>query len=215
MHEEELIENLWPETDPDKGRTNLRTAIKDLRKALDPYAVPRGSSYVVYADKHYGLELPAKSRIDHLDFAGLIGECLRKETTTTIAAKDRIASLRLALGIYRGPLLPMLPYESFVIERREQYQVLYQRGSMLLAQLLIADKNLEEATAVVEKAMVNDRLWTDGVRLLLQIHTAQGEILKAMRVYRDYEKRLKNELGLPPDENIRDYFNEIVKSPVS
>jgi len=215
MHEEELIESVWPETDPNKGRASLRTAIKDLRKALDPYAVQRGPSYIVYVDRHYGLELPAKSRVDHLDFASLIGECLRKQTTTTIAVKDRIAGLRRALEIYRGPLLPMLPYESFVIERREEYQVLYQKGTMLLAQLLIADKSLEDATAAVEKAMVYDRLWTDGVRLLLQIHSAQGEILKAMRVYRNYEKRLQDELGLPADADIRDYFNEIVKTPVS
>ena len=211
MHEEELIEYLWPETDRDKGRSNLRTAVKDLRKALDPYAVPRGQSYVVYDEQHYGLELPTDSRIDFVIFTELIRKCIQNESSISISTDDRIAEFRSALETYRGPLLPMLPYESFVVELRERLQALLQKGSLKLAELLVETKQLEEAASVVERAMEYDRLWTDGVRTLLQIYVMRDEILKAMRVYRDYENRLQNELGLLPEENMRDYFNEIVK----
>jgi two-component SAPR family response regulator len=65
---------------------------------------------------------------------------------------------------------------------------------------------------VIERALKYDQLWSDGVRKLLQVSVMRGEILKAMRVYRDYESRLKHELGLPPDESVREYFEEVVKS---
>ncbi|MEW6051728.1 MAG: BTAD domain-containing putative transcriptional regulator [Candidatus Zixiibacteriota bacterium] len=212
MHEEELIEYLWPETDPTKSRASLRTTVKDLRKALDPYAVPRGSSYVAYAEQHYGLELPPESHVDYLDFTNLIQACVSKEVLSSVAISDRIAELRLALETYRGPLLPMLPYEAFTIEPREQLQAQYQRGSLELAELLAANKCLGEAGTVVERALAYDQLWTDGVRLLLQIYVMQKEFLKAMRVYRSYEKRLREELAIAPDEDIRDYFDLIMKS---
>ncbi|MFH2050778.1 MAG: BTAD domain-containing putative transcriptional regulator [bacterium] len=215
MHEEELIEYLWPETDPGKSRANLRTAAKDLRKALDPYSVPRGLSYVVYADQHYCLELPTNSRIDHLDFTDLIQECIRKEASTSISINDSINDFRQALETYRGTLLPMLPYEPFVIELRERLQALFQKGYLKLAELLMDNKSLEEAAMVVERALEYDQLWTDGVLILLQIHAKRGEILKTMRIYRDYKKRLWDELALPPDESIRDYFDEIIKSSKS
>jgi DNA-binding SARP family transcriptional activator len=215
VHEEELIEHIWPETDPAKGRGNLRTAVKDLRKSLDPYSEPRGSSYVAYSEEHYGLELPVESRIDYIKFLDLMQECLRKESSTNVTTVDRMAHFRQALDMYRGPLLPMLRYESFVIEERERLQALYQKGSLRLAELLIEARNPEAAASVIEMALEYDQLWTDGVRVLLQIHVMRGETLKAMRVYRGYEQRLQSELDLPPDEGIRRYFDEIVRSSVS
>ncbi len=215
IHEEELIEQLWPETDPAKGRANLRTTVKDLRKALDPYAVPREPSYVAYADQHYGLQLPVDSHIDFISFTNLMRECLEKEASHSTSIEDRITAYRMALETYRGPLLPLLPYEAFTVELREQLQARYLRGSLKLAELLIAGKSLEEAVAVVERALAYDQLWTDGVRVLLKIRAMRGEILKAMRVYQSYEKRLRDELDLPPDESIRKTFNEILQSSVT
>ncbi len=215
IHEEELIEHLWQETDPAKGRANLRTAVKDLRKALDPYAVPRGPSYVAYVDQHYGLDLPAESHIDYISFTSLMRECLEKEASHSISIDDRITAFRMTVETYRGPLLPMLPYEAFTVELREQLQARYLRGSLKLAELLITSKSLEEAATVVERALAYDQLWTDGVRVLLKIHAMRGEILKAMRVYRSYEKRLSDELDLPPDESIRKSFDEILQSSVN
>jgi hypothetical protein len=43
----------------------------------------------------------------------------------------------------------------------------------------------------------------------------QGEVLRAMRVYRNYQKHIKDELGLMVEESSRDYFDEIVKSSMS
>jgi DNA-binding SARP family transcriptional activator len=215
IHEEELIEQLWPETDPVKGRASLRTTVKDLRKALDPYTVPRGPSYVTYANQHYGLELPVESHIDYISFTNLMRECLEKEASHLTPIDDRITAFRMTVEAYRGPLLPMLPYEAFTVELREQLQARYLRGSLKLAELLITNNSLEEAATVVERALGYDQLWTDGVRVFLKIHAMRGEILKAMRIYRSYEKRLKEELDLPPDESIRRLLDEILQSSVS
>ncbi len=212
MHEEELMEYLWPESDPSKGRANLRTSIKDLRKGLDPYAVPRGPSYVVYVDQQYGLELPDESQVDYLIFIDLIEGCFRSEASTAISVDDHIASLKAALESYRGPVLPMLPYESFTVELREELHSLYQRGSLKLAEILIESGAIEEAAAIIERALAYDPLWTDGVRVLLQTYAMRGDVLKAMRAYRGYEKRLRDELALSPEESIRAYFDEILKS---
>lgn len=212
MHEEELMEYVWPESEPAKSRANLRTAVKDLRRSLDPYAVPRGSSYVTYDDQHYGLALPSESRLDYIRFADLISRCMRKEASDSGAVGGQVSDFRQALEIYRGPLLPMLPYESFVIELRERLQALYQKGSLRFAELLIEEQNTGEAANVIERALEYDHLWTDGVKLLLHIHARRGETLKAIRVFRSYEGRMQSELGLQPDESVQRCFEQAVRS---
>ncbi len=211
VHGEVLMEELWPDGDPDKSRANLRTAAKDLRRALDPYGEPRGRSHVTYVDQHYGLDLPVGSYVDLLEFTSRVEECSRLEASMTAAPDDRIGAYRDALAIYYGQLLPMLPYDAFTIEPRERLQALYQRSSLQLARLLLKQGALDESAAVMEKALSFDPVWTDGVRMLLQVYVAQARTLNAMRMYRDYERRLRDELALEPDESLRDYFDELMK----
>jgi DNA-binding SARP family transcriptional activator len=211
IHEEELIEQLWPESDPAKGRSSLHTSVKDLRKALDPYAPRRGRAYITYADQHYGLELSAESHVDYLKFTTLCEDCLRRTASGSSPVDDMIVEFRKALMMYRGPLLPMFLYEPFTIEARERLQSLFQRGSLKLSELLISRKGYEEATSVLDTALGYDPLWTDGVRLLLQAQVMSGKTLMAMRAYRRFESCLREELGISPDESMREHFDSLMR----
>lgn len=211
MHEEELMEYLWPESDPDKSRLNLRTTVKDLRKDLDPYAEPRGKTYITYRDQHYGLDLPAGSYIDYRHFTAQVEQFIQRDTSALPSLTEHISRLLRATAIYRGPLLPNLPYDSFAIELREHLQSLFQLASQKLAEMLIAGNRHDEAVPVIERALAFDSLWTEGVKMLMQLSVKRGDILKAMRAYRRYEKELQEELSLPPDESIREFFSELMK----
>ena len=77
-----LVELFWPDSDPDRARASLRTALSGLRTSLGPEVVTsRG-------DDELGIA-PGSVSCDAVDFEAAIGR----------------GDLDTAVGLYRGPLL--------------------------------------------------------------------------------------------------------------
>ena len=145
---EELIELLWPGSDSDAGRLNLRVALASLRRQLEPPDVPPGS--ILFADRHIlRLHSPA-CRCDAVDFE----EALKDAAHAAGPAKRR-AALDWAISLFSGELLPGL-YDEWVLEERERLNALYENAlqqrdalpeSTLLAEASLSEASLSETTA--------------------------------------------------------------------
>lgn len=194
VHEERLLEFIWPDADPEKAKRSLQTAVNDLRRALDPHHRPRGSSYVPYGEESYSLELPPGSFVDLHEF--------RKSMEAVLSGNDpaptRVARLREVLSLYRGDLLADAAYAEHAGEPREQMRSLMLEGVAALAQALENEEG-DEARAVLKRGLEADPYWGEGVGLLMDHLERRGRVLAAIRVYRDYERRLREDLGLEPD----------------
>jgi len=206
VHEEVIIEQFWPESDPAKGRANVRTCVKDLRRALDPYYESRGRSYVEYDDEHYSINIPEDSAVDVWEFKHQLGALPTSKTRTSTPAGVRHENIRKALELYEGDLLPEQQYESFTIEIRERLRTLFQDGSISCAQSLMAIDNVHSAIQILERGLQLDPLWAQGVQTLMSAYAKNGEVFRALRLYRSYEKRLEQDLGLPPDRDMQNAF---------
>ena len=210
IHEEVIIEWLWPDSDPARSRGNLQTCVKELRKDLDPYHDPRGKSYIDYADRHYALVLPDQSTIDVLEFKRLAGTLSTRASTGESLSDQHERDLRYALSLYRGDYLPQERFESFVLESRERLSQIFLDVTLMLSRHMLSASRPREAVRILNQGIDYDPLWGDGVETLIQAHVDAGELFGAMRVYRNYETRIQAELGLPPDENLRRLFDRLM-----
>ena len=96
---DELIEELWAGQPPATAKDALQNYVSQLRKALGP-------EVIVTRDPGYVLEATAE-QTDLGRFERLVAEARGED------ANARAAKLREALGLWRGPPLADLAYESF------------------------------------------------------------------------------------------------------
>jgi predicted ATPase len=115
---EELVDLLWPDSEIDSGRLNLRVALASLRRQLEPPDVPQGS--VLIADRSLLRLQHLACRCDAVEFE----ETLKVAARSQDLHKKREA-LDRALTLYAGELLPGF-YDEWILEERERLAALYQ-----------------------------------------------------------------------------------------
>jgi len=75
VHQEELIELLWPDSDVTTGRNRLHHVVSELRKYLSPSAKSYQRETILRQDRRlYFLDLGKHPAIDHIDFVQKISE---------------------------------------------------------------------------------------------------------------------------------------------
>ena len=170
IHRLQVMEALWPQSEPEASGTNLRKALHFARLALaDERAI---------ANEHGVLVLAPEARVV-TDFERF--EAASKRALETGDA----ATCRDAADLYRGDLLPNDLYESWTVEpraraRRRYLDVL--RAGALWARLSEEDPTDEQAT-----------------RELMRIHLEAGERREAIRRFERLREVLRDQLGVGPD----------------
>ena len=198
IHEEQLIEQCWPETELDKGRANLQTAVNDLRRDLDPQYTARGNSYVVYEDGSYYLSLPEGSRVDLTEFTRTTARFF----ATADPGEAEVAEVLRHLETARSELLPEARYESFTELARLRSRSAAEKATLAAAAALESKARRSEAIDLLQAALDHDPLWQDGVEAILKSLRAEGRNIAAIRTLRGYEARLLRETGLTPDDRL-------------
>ena len=207
IHEEVIMETLWPESDPAKGKSSLHTCIRDIRKSLDPYYNSEMATYICYGDQHYSLTLPENSFIDVLKLVSVLKRYLSFKESLTI---DKEQEIKQTMNIYQGEFLPEMRFEPYAVEFRERLNNDFLRVTLSFAKYLIDQSRLREAEKLLLRGMMIDPLWGEGIELLMLTYAEAGELFKTLQVYRKYESRMNDELGLDPDDSIKSQFNRLM-----
>ena len=113
---EELIDLLWPNSDLDAGRLNLRVALASLRRQLEPPDVPPGS--VLAADRATIRLRSAAFRCDAAEFESAV-----KDAGRAASPEAKRDALDRAAGLLAGELLPGF-YDDWIAEERERLNAL-------------------------------------------------------------------------------------------
>jgi ATP/maltotriose-dependent transcriptional regulator MalT/DNA-binding SARP family transcriptional activator len=213
IHEEVLLETFWPEADPARGRAALQSAVKDLRQALDPHHEPRGQSYIEYDDRHYSLRLPEGSTCDAHVCRESIRRALAATAGTGCLSEADEASLTAGLALFGGELLPDQRLEPFAQEFRERLHRQFLDATLRLARSLNGRGKHADAIRALERGVELDTVWGEGVQELMLTRAQNGELCRALRVYREYERSLKKDLHLSPDPDIQRSFENLLSTP--
>jgi DNA-binding SARP family transcriptional activator len=215
VHEEVILETLWPEADAKSGRAALHSAVKDLRQALDPHHEPRGRSYIEYEDGHYSLHLPPGSACDAYRFVDEIKRALALTAGKVDLSVGDEKLLQAALGLFGGELLPEQRLEAFAQELRERLHRWFLDATLRLVRNLNTRGRHIEAARALELGLAVDPLWGEGVQEMMLARAGNGELCRALRLYREYERRLRKELNLAPDPEMQRAFDSLLSPPLT
>lgn len=184
-----LIDQLWGAAPPIAGVKTVQVYVSRLRKLL-------GQDRLKTHSPGYVLRVEA-AELDLARFERFAGEA-RGASPETAALK-----LREALALWRGPALADLAYESFAqveIARLEEMRlaVLEQRLDADLALGRHADL-VGELETLVTRHPLRERL---SCQLMLALYRSARQA-EALDAYRAARRRLSEELGLEPSEELR------------
>ena len=197
---ERLIDELWGERPPSTAGKVLQTYVSQLRKAI-------GSERIVTHAPGYLLRLDGDA-LDAVHFRRLAGDARALAADGDAAEADR--RYREALGLWRGPPLADVLFESFArneVERlgEERVVAVMDRIDCDLA-LGGHDALVPELEALVRQYPLRERL---RAQLMLALYRS-GRQADALTAYRDARRTLDEELGLEPSRELQDLERSIL-----
>ncbi len=195
VSKDEIIDNLWPEVELDKAVHQLHNGIYYIRKTLAQSGIDRS---LVSISGSYSMKLGEVAFDVRLFREGL------KKVSDSIALED-LAALE---AIYTGEYMAGTDWVWADLEREvlsRKYAEIMER----LAQDYIEQEEFGRAEELLIKAFDRNP-YDEGVsRLLLKLYRLTGDKVKAVKHYAKYEQILQEELGIKPQERIRQEYTAI------
>ncbi len=209
LHEETIMEYLWPDSPPAKSRQNLQTTVSALRRSLDPDSMLCPRSYVLYDANQYSIDIPAASHVDIHTFEKSYHHIIEGLVDAPNLTEFQEREIRHTLDLCQGSLLPEMRFESFVETRREESSRKY--FDLLEAYLgkMFQQEKYQAAESYLERGLQIEPLWANGVRLAMEMYSRSSRTLYALKAYRKYEAQLKSEVGVEPDEGLQQLLEKL------
>ncbi|HMF29278.1 MAG TPA: AAA family ATPase, partial [Candidatus Cybelea sp.] len=169
---------LFPDEDEADARARLRSTLSDMPKIL-PAPFER---YIT---------------VDGENVAWNPGAPLWLDVDTFVEASEDPARLREAIELYRGDLLPQI-YDEWIESARERYRNTYLR--CLNDAVSAARRNADFGSAIesARKILAIDPWREDVVRRIVAMRYESGDRGGALNEYRDFAKRLREEMNADP-----------------
>ncbi len=200
---ERLIDLFWPDLDLDAARDNLSTTLSMLRRAFG------AADHVLRANRlEVWLEAGA--------FTTDVIECdqLLRQAASSRDAEEHYTLLERAIDLLRGDLLPGC-YEDWALGEQRRWQE--RRASALLdwATLLEARGHIEEALAAGARAAAADPDREEICQARMRLLARQGRVPAALDLYRDLERRLREEMQVAPSSATAELAEQLRREPDS
>jgi predicted ATPase/DNA-binding SARP family transcriptional activator len=199
---ETLIGLLWPDTDVDAGRHNLSNALSSLRHLLEPPGVPAGA--VLAADRFTVRLHPAAVATD----VALFEAAAHRAAQAGLPTAERLARLREAADRYQGALLPGF-YDEWVLPEGTRLCSLYLQVVAQAVPLLLETSAAETALEYAQRAALADPLSEEAIAQVLRVQMSLGQPSRALRQYREFAERLREELDDEPSAELQALAREL------
>jgi DNA-binding SARP family transcriptional activator len=210
LDRDQIVEMLWPGSDPETGQRNFNVALSTLRRILQPDREPRApSAYVVRDGTLYGLRPTADLWLDTVHFECLVEEGDQLFANNVEAAIDRY---REALACYQGEYLEECPYEDWCSEERERLLTLFLRTADRMSRVFAEREEWEEAIKICRSILARDNCWERAYRVMMTAYAQLSNRTQALRAYRSCEQCLREELDVAPSPATRRLYASILDS---
>ncbi len=200
---DELIEVLWPDADPQRATHRLHVTVSALRGAL---AASRCGANLISAEDSYSVLSEA-----------LVTDCdlfeqkyQRGRSAASRGEHDKASTaLGQALQIYRGDYLADSPFADWAHWRRAHF---IERRLTILTFLCERATASGDLTAVIDdgnQILEIDNLRERTHRQIMRAHYNGGERARAVRQYTTCAEYLERELGVTPSEQTQELYRAI------
>ncbi len=194
LSRDEIVEALWP------GRTATSTsalfhhATSSLRRALEPDLPEKfPSRYLTVEEGRVTLRLPPSSWVDLEAFERHV----------------RRGEYAAAAALYQGDLFPDDRYADWAAVPRERLAQLYLRSLLHAARDALetgrAQQALDACRTILEREPWQEQAVLLGMRACMALNDRAG----ALRLYVTLERRLQEDLGVAPDEDLQAFYHAL------
>jgi len=193
-----IIEALWPDAGPGKGKMAFHTALYRMRHALR--APERASKFVIAEAGEYRLDAECFSiDVEYFD------RCIREARA---ASGDGAARwYKQAVSLYAGEYLDNLYYDWCMPERDRLREACLGVLRALVTHYATADP--QRAITFGQRAIAIDPLLEDVHLEMMQCYHRLNDRAAAARQYRQLEQVLRDHLGIEPNEAAKALYREL------
>jgi DNA-binding SARP family transcriptional activator len=210
LHQEQAIEWLWPGESRARGATSLKTAVKLLRRAVEP-GRDGPTSRVLSREGPMLRFAAADAWVDLDEHAARVASA--RLHATAGRPGEAIAELERAVALYRGDLLdPEDRYEDWARPAREEGQRAHADGLTHLASLRASCDDYAGAADAMRAVLRIDPLRESAYRSLMQYALRRGRRDEALALYAECAERLRDELGVEPEPATTGVLDEARRS---
>ena len=201
MTRDEVIELLWPESDPEAASSNLRSTLFALRHALEPSTAPAGVAVVFSNRAGVWLRPDVELWVDADAFEHTVEEAWR--------SADPLPLLEEASSFYAGHYLPEDLYEDWATERRESLKQRWAELQLRLSHELEHRGDPESAVRPLQRLLQVDPCDERAAQEAMQLLNRHGRRAEALRIYQRLVEALKEELGVEPSEATTELHRQV------
>ena len=204
---DELIEWLWPGSDPEGGRKKLLPLLSNARHTLEPDIEPRDSNFILRSSAGYYFDLDGNVSWDLLHFQ----EYASQGAGFQRAGEPEAARMayEAARALYLGDFLAEDRYAPWAIPQRRALQNEYRDLLTDLSDAYAALGRYPDAIDAGRAALEVDPLLESVYRQLMRYHYCAGDKGQALRVYRDCAKLFEELFGEGPTPQTKRLFEAI------
>ncbi len=213
LTKEQLMEWLWPDLPPKSAARDLRIAVSQVRRVLEPN-ISRGSesTYVLTTESGYAWNIQSDYWLDAQEFETKCAALTRDFSISQL--EEQIAQAEEAKVLYQGDYLEEDRYKEWTLAERERLKELY---LTLLTQLAKAHSRMGRYGRAVElsrEALTHDPCRENIWRELMRYHYHAGERTLAIQAYNECQAILDKELGVEPLPETSALHQQILKREV-
>lgn len=204
---EQLLDDLWDGHPPGSGHKVLPSHVHPLRKALDAAGAGRPAESVIRSGKGWYSFGGDGVGLDVTELDERAGEARQaKVSGDATTALERYAE---ALALFRGEPLTGLPGHRAQAERQ---RLLERRLSLRLERLecLVLLGRSGEALDELAALSTSDPLDESVLALRMRALYGSGRQAMALHSYQDMRRRLRDELGVDPGEELRRTYDAVL-----
>ena len=189
---EHLAGLLWGDSDDERARHSLNTALWRLNGVLDTRSGDSRRAYLRATPQEIAMSSTADVWLDVAEFESRCALAERAQTPEARAALEH-----QAVSFYTGDLLPDC-YEDWCDLERERLRCLYLGVLQRLVRYHASRHEHDAAIDVARRILACDSLREEVHRELIELYLAAGQPVAALRQYRQCEDLLQRELAVAP-----------------
>jgi DNA-binding SARP family transcriptional activator len=197
VHQDRVIDLLWPEREARAGAVNLKAAVKNLRQALEPLLEGTRSHFILREGQTLRFHPGAPCWVDLDEYRRHLEEARRHEGDGRVP--EAIGAYEQAVALYRGDLLGEDLYEDWTTVEWERWRGAQIDAVAALARLHAGQGDFPRAVEFTQRVLELDRLREAAYRDLIRYSLQRGDRHTAIRAFRTCERLLREELGVTPE----------------
>ncbi len=205
LHKEQLQDWVWPEASASAASRNLRVALSELRRVLEPDRQARDESRFIEVG---GDTVELRSDELWIDSQQLV-----EASELDPAAPNAVLELQAAADLYRGPYLPDDLYEDWASVERERLALAHETVQLRLAQAHALNAQYAPALAVCRRALTANLTSEIFAEHAMQYAAQLGDAGQALAVYQEFCAALESHLHLRPSPRLVCLAEEIRVKP--